>query len=772
MLIPLVMSIAVVIVGNIGLSGFLNSINEEEEASNLSVNNNALIAVVFATFVILVFGFIVKLIYGNKEVKERSPIADRQYKKKKLKNKLKQRKVLEAEEKDSDMVRMGHCNFVTHPIVEIEEQIKKRGDEVNIVSNIDTQEVVNQEMSITDEIWIDVGRKEKRKNSQHLRRDRVSSIEDTSNDQSAVTELSSIDQYLEDVRSVRNIREGIVKEDKGRKRDWGLRRSILKTSEKSGAAIIHPYVSCTRKISAKLPYIRPNLEERNTTSIANNNITHIVSRDAIKGKGGLEVQYLRQGAKPKSGTDFIPRISYAQKVSAELSSIEANSERSITSTVSKSVRHITSRKIVIEGESGLENQYLKQSTKPKSGTDFIPRISYAQKVSAKLLNIKLSSEKRNSSSAGSDKNSIAILKDTIPSSCMDFNQELFMGSGLYFGSVKFNGSESYRKITIRFCNKLKEFRRMHFIYCMKLINKVFVVRDNKLIVSKSVKDLFEGLTPHTEVLFFMLKVFFLISLATLCGGKGMIDHIRYCSTYFYDQSLLDLLLSEVILTSKKENEIRDIFEAHCGHLYDISSHEPYSGKFFQKVFDICYDLASVNLPEEDQELIDFVILTCMVYCGHMVSMLYRMLVYNRDAKGGGKEPLQCYLRARHFCSVCHDLRKAMIHIYHPASEEERPKNVSDVIKIPLVIWRSCSKGVDDVVKKSVSQGKLSFGIFVESMISSNKRLILQPYTAYAYGMDVKMYDEKIKTVASLLPLPPTSFACSKISMKTQNLYNL
>ena len=344
------------------------------------------------------------------------------------------------------------------------------------------------------------------------------------------------------------------------------------------------------------------------------------------------------------------------------------------------------------------------------------------------------------------------------------DKSVLISSGLQFEAMRCDTpSQLYREITIRFCSKLRDFRRLHFNYCIKLMNKMFKVKNGEFIISKPVVKLFVGLTQYSEILFFILKVFCIVNLSTLCGGRDVLDRMRYCSTSFYDQSLLNFLLSKVILSSTQGVDIlacgrklREMFEIHCEK---VSSHEPYSGEFFQIVFSICHNLASVELPEENQELIDFAMLACMVYCGHMVSLLCRMLAYNHDAEGGEKDPLLSHLKARGFCNRCYDLRKTMVHMYHPASETECPSNVGNVIDVPLIMWRRCSKEIHSIVKDCHDKGNLHFGVFVRDIIRPVKGVILRPNTMRFYASNIEMYNKKIKLVESLLPLPYIRCIC-------------
>ncbi|WDM85336.1 DUF3514 domain-containing protein [Ehrlichia sp. JZT12] len=340
-----------------------------------------------------------------------------------------------------------------------------------------------------------------------------------------------------------------------------------------------------------------------------------------------------------------------------------------------------------------------------------------------------------------------------------------VSSGFCFETVQYKYGLS-KGVVIKFCSQLKEFRELHFNYCIRLINRVFKIENSKLVVSESAKYLFARLTPNAEILFFILKVFFIINISTLCGVKSIINHLRYCSTHFYNQSLLDLLVSKVIVNvSEEENHftnggtLKKEFETCCKHLRDVSSYEPYSGKFFQQVLNICYDLASVKLSEENQELVDFAILACLMYCGHMISMLYRMLVYNKNVNGGKEGSLLDYLKAQSFCGRCYDLRNTMIHMYHPANDRTCIKSAGNVINVPLVMWRGCSKRVHEIVREAVNKGNMDFGIFVEDMIYPAKRLILKPNTMRFYEENIRMYDAELKTVKSLLPLLRVGIVC-------------
>ncbi|WDM85330.1 DUF3514 domain-containing protein [Ehrlichia sp. JZT12] len=576
--------------------------------------------------------------------------------------------------------------------------ISEKEDKLDITNDVseDIQEVVDKEAFVADEEWISVEKKAKKKKSKRSSQNRVDNVKDTNSIRDIGAGFFGTDRSLENTYSVNNIMGRDNEKNAGKK----SRKLLLKVDEKSKID-----ASCTKKILSKLPR-KLGSENSGIPSTTSKDIVHMASSSAIQVENDLESQYLKQGAKPKANVNSISCTDYAKKVSS----------------VSSKYR------IELEGEEG------------------------------------------NLSSMRNKGASIAITsKDIVPTSCIDFNQEsdIFGGeynvlsksrpvsSGLCFkGTFQYGVSSLYKEMAVRHCTRLEGFRESHFAYCIKLINRVFEVRNNKLVVAESVRNLFEELTPETEVLFFMIKVFFIVNFSILCGGRGMVDHLRYCSTYFDDQSLLDSLISEVVVNSLNRRDVlREVIGIYCKHFYSINSYEPHSGKFFQKAFDICHSLSLVSLPKEEQELVDFAKLTCMVYCGHMVSMLCRMLFYNRDVKCSDTDLLKP-LKAQSFCNRCRDLRKAIIHMYHPTDkEEECLKNVGGVY-IPLIIWRNCSKEIDDIIIKSVNRGSgLNFGDFVRNMTSCVKGVLLLPNTRHFYQYNIRMYDTKLKIVKLIPPLP-------------------
>ena len=89
------------------------------------------------------------------------------------------------------------------------------------------------------------------------------------------------------------------------------------------------------------------------------------------------------------------------------------------------------------------------------------------------------------------------------------------------------------------------------------------------------------------------------------------------------------MLSEVITDSSLEKDtVTRVFYLFYNDLYEKYTYQPHSGKFFQKVFNLFYNLAQVTLSEKDQELVDCVIL--LMYCGHIVTVLFRALIDNSD----------------------------------------------------------------------------------------------------------------------------------------------
>ncbi|WDM85338.1 DUF3514 domain-containing protein [Ehrlichia sp. JZT12] len=678
MLVPLVISAFVV--SSVGLTDFLNDV-DEEQASNLSVRN-VVIGLAFAGVILMIARLIFKVICYDKEVEGISSTV-MQSEKKRSKGKLK-RKILESNKgKISKIVKeIESLKLQSNPVA------GKEKDELGISdsNSRNVQKVVNG-IFVAGEGWINV-RKKEREQRRHLRQNGVNGAK--GNVKATSYGFSSVDQSFEDTPSVNNMRGGIIIENKESRRSYGLRRSVLKASEKSKTDIgLAPCVS-SQKALVGFSNIESSSEKCNNSSATNKNLN--ISRDTIEEESNLENKYLKQGARPRIYPNSRQYVSCAEKVSAGLPSIGPISKKKDSSPVKDNKHHVTTASNAIDIFS---NGFRSELTQPRP----------------------LNSE-------------LCFKEDT-----------------------NYSESLTYKRIMIKYCSQLRSFRELHFTYCIKLIKKTFKIQNGKLVISDFAKSLFERLTPHTEEIFFILKIFFLVSFSTLCGGRGKVARMRYCSTHFYNQSLLDLLISEVIMNSSKGGDaIKEIFDIHCKHMCDTGSYEPHSGNFFQKVFNICRSLASVNLPEEKQALVDFAMLACMVYSGHMITMLCRMLIYNNEAESGPLLISEC-LNARFFGNRCYHLRKSVIHMYHPANGEECPKSVGGVVNVPLMMWRRCSKVIDNIVIEAASQGKMDFGIFVRDIISSSRKLILRPYTAYSYERDIKMYDCKIKTVKSLLPLP-------------------
>ena len=334
-----------------------------------------------------------------------------------------------------------------------------------------------------------------------------------------------------------------------------------------------------------------------------------------------------------------------------------------------------------------------------------------------------------------------------------------ISTGLYFeSSIKYGKSSLYKPVVVDFCKKLREFRRLHLSYCFKLGHQIFKIRDNELVVNPSVNALFAKFTAHTEVLYFIFKVFLLMNFSSMCGGRIAIDNIRYCSRHFYNQSLVDLLLSKIMMTTShgRGGKIKGILEDDYSHLLNLRSYSPHSKEFFQMIFNICHDLALVEQCESEleKELIDFGILTCLVYCGHMVANLFKTLSDRYNEETGGT--LHRCLSARNFCRMCHDLRGMMVHMYHP-DKGEVPLSVGDVIEVPPPLWKNCSKRINCAVRDSFKQGKLTFGVFVNDIVSHVRKMILLPETRSYYQNDINLYDYNIRKVTTLSLLPNKRF---------------
>ena len=412
-------------------------------------------------------------------------------------------------------------------------------------------------------------------------------------------------------------------------------------------------------------------------------------------------------------------------------------------------------KRVVESEDSLESKCLQQGAKPKSGTISVTHLSRTQKILTS--NIVPGSERSNIFSVRNKES----FTTSIESRSL-LVQSRSMSSGLCLQNLNYGyglDDNQYKAVRekIKLCNNtLKELKKLHSVYCIRLINLIFGIENEKVIVFDEIKKFLSRYTRNTELLIFVLKVSLIINLSSIYGGKKWINHIRYCVTHFYDQSLLDNIILDLIKCIKSEGHVCyavRIFSTHCGGLCNRSTYEPYSGKFYQEILNICYDFALVNECGEYKELVNFIEWSCMIYCGHMVGMLCNMLIHDSGVeKMEDRNLIKNRMKASVFCELCYNLKNAAVHTYY-SYEKGNPRNVAGLIDIPLVIWRRCSIEIHETVKNYVNEeGELSFGVFIENMIIPAKRMILKDFTKYYYMENIRMYESKLKTAGSMLLL--------------------
>ena len=441
----------------------------------------------------------------------------------------------------------------------------------------------------------------------------------------------------------------------------------------------------------------------------------VVTEYSTSEENEIESKYLSEGAKPKNISSRVPL----------LSEVVRNGKNSTIRS-----RNVVEEKVGTLEHRNLELKYLKRSEELVS---FPSYEGFSRKPD-------ISSNKCYSSLV----------------------QHRYVASGLRFQYVqrknKGHDDDRYRQVVVQFCHKIKKFKRLHSYYCIRMLKQVFRVSDGRVIVSGKVKEFFSKYTSNLDLLLFIIKVSLLVNFATLYGGKKMTNDIRNCVKYFYDQSLLDDVILSIMKVVDCEDNIEQmirVFYSYANNLSDVSIYEAYSGDFFREVFDLCTDLALVKEFERYAELVEFAMLGCMLYCGHMVSILSRMLIY-QDKVDITKDLIVNNFNAPIFCQQCYSFKKIMVHIYHP-SEGEITRNIAGKIDVPLVIWKMCSRKIHDTVKNVCREGKLSFGVFVNDMIYPSRRMIVNPSTRYLYMKDVEMYDSKLKKANSLLPLCRRTF---------------
>ena len=418
---------------------------------------------------------------------------------------------------------------------------------------------------------------------------------------------------------------------------------------------------------------------------------------------------------------------------------------SIVKKVRKKDKQLKQNKIAdpaIEERVDSNDKYLKQGARPK--TNATSCVSYAQKVSEGVVS---SSVNSNLGFGNNEYNPLVESEST--------------GSGLHFeylkGIHRISSDLQYRKQTIVFCSKLRKLRKLHFDYCVQLVNQAFKIVDDQLVISNDFKEFLSKCTLDKGLLIFVLKVFLLVNLSTLCGGKDIIHNLRYSAKHFRDQSLLNRVMVDVVKVIQDEDcliKVVRVFDYHSSNLSEVLDYEPYSGKFFEKIFDLCTNLALIEGCEKYDELIDFAVFSCMMYCGTMVGTICKTLVYDRKVSVL-ESVVHNNLKAAKFCKKCYDLKKGVVHIYHPNvfKKEHIPCNIGGIINVPLIFWRMCSKEIHDIVIDASRKGEMSFGIFVKDIIRPIKRVMLIPNTRRFYRETIEIYNSEIKTAKSLLTLP-------------------
>ena len=460
--------------------------------------------------------------------------------------------------------------------------------------------------------------------------------------------------------------------------------------------------------------------DRNVTEGINTvNVIRESSIDKSKEKSGIldsevEDQYLKKGAKPKSSAAFVMQgISYAEKVSVSSSKLD-ESEKSYVINRDNSVVSIMSGDVVREEEKKVGNNNLEDQCLEKS-------------LSEKL-----------------------VVSDSIGELYHEYLNSRY----------KTHDDFLYRKTVIEFCHQLKDFKRLHVSYCIRIMKQVFEIKNRQLVISDDVIKFLSKFTQNTDLLLFVIKVFLLVNLTNLYGGKEMTNNMRYCAAHFRDHSLFDPIILDLMKIFKKEKGILGVIEAFICHrtrlcnVCDISNCKPHSGEFFREIFNIYCNFALVEVHGEYEELVDFIMLGCLVYCGHMVGMLCKVLIYDCK-KEGMTNLIHKNLNMPSFSQKCYDLKKAMVHMYHPSRKNEVPRNIAGKINIPIAISRSCTRRIGNIVEHCIDEGRLDFGIFVKDMIFAAKKLISKPNTRRFYVNNIEMYDTKIEAVSSL----------SKVSVK-------
>ncbi|ABD44491.1 hypothetical protein ECH_0108 [Ehrlichia chaffeensis str. Arkansas] len=535
--------------------------------------------------------------------------------------------------------------------------------------------------------------------------------------------------------------------------------------------------------------------EKASSGVKEKKSPHTVSQEGsqegyVVQKEDLESKYLREGAKPKvSGIQPL-------KVQEEIKS-SSISESVVKPSDQPSRKPL--KKIVLEDtKTGSVPGVLKSPT--EGDTVARPSLSYAEKVRigisskekeaavarsavlsyAEKGKVGISSEKKQSK----DPDDVIVLSTSGKSVNDDLQPvpqvlipvqvvpaQHIVSRPVIYKHLSYGSKAGYSLAIQQFREeKIWDFAKMHMAYVHDSLNYMFFVKNGKLLLKPEIRDLLLKITNNIDLCTFLMKMVMLDHLMSRLCKFYVSDSLKYCASHFRNPSLVDNLLIQIL--SKKRIDCITMSQelrynlAMCTKGYDAEVFELHDSIFYSEVLSLYCEFMHASVDDEQSKtLCSLVELSCALQFGQMYHVLGKskhMVVEGMNIEkmekdlSEGKDVKQFIFRARIFGGYCYAMRKALRHMYIPTD-----KNTACAVaglNVPSRMLKVCSKDIAEIIDDHVKRNKMDFSVFVNNMVSSVKRFMVNRHTRFLVREDISIYQAKISS--KYKTIGPDSQVCS------------
>ena len=307
------------------------------------------------------------------------------------------------------------------------------------------------------------------------------------------------------------------------------------------------------------------------------------------------------------------------------------------------------------------------------------------------------------------------------------------------------GREKYKEQTKDFVESLSYFRDIHIEYILFLIDYIFYIEDERLLINPNIKSFILSITKHVDLCIFVVKISLIKHLLCIFNVSIPFNSFRYCASHFYDQKLIDFILYKILcnlqLYRADYKQVYHLLYVNLICLYTIHEYEMYTGDFYIQLLDMLYNFIEVSTLQK-KTLVNFIRVSCVLYIGYMYNMLSCLFSSELESQ----EAQRFLFDNKNTAQLLRNMRKAVEHMYHPSSKNSIHQMCG--LNIPYNVIQVCSKKIGEKIKKHINSDNMRFNVIVEDLGRYIALLLLDTNVRDVFEKDIGIYDQKIRTVGT------------------------